>query len=100
MYEDRGDLVVYGKIGRRGGVRGRVEAMVRVTLHHPDGRSLEEAARAIPPNLPIRRSRKSNFSVRFRGLPPEGSVVRIECTPGSPSPSTQAGLVSLAGLEK
>lgn len=81
VYAEGGDLIVYGKIGQRVGVRGRVEAMVRVTLRYPDGRTLEETKRAFPPYLPKRRSRKSNFSVRFPGLPPAGTVVRIECPP-------------------
>ncbi|QDV90750.1 hypothetical protein RAS2_18330 [Phycisphaerae bacterium RAS2] len=102
VYEDRGDMVVYGKIGRRVGVKGRVEAMARVILHLPNGESLEETARAFPPRLPIRRSRKSNFSVRFHGLPPEGSVVRIECMPRPSDTATQtsAPLVLSASLEK
>lgn len=81
VYEDGGDLAVYGKIGRRAGVKGRVAAMVRVILSYPNGGTFEETKRAFPPNLPIRRSRKSNFSVRFPGLPPAGTVVRIECPP-------------------
>lgn len=81
VYEERGDLAVYGKIGRRAAVKGRVEAMVRVILSYPDGRTLEQTKRAFPPHLPIRRSRKSNFTVRFSGLPPAGTVVRIECPP-------------------
>lgn len=102
VYEDRGDMVVYGKIGRRVGVKGRVEAMARVILHLPNGESLEETAHAFPPHLPIRRSRKSNFSVRFRGLPPEGSVVRIECMPGPSGNAMRASarLVSSVSLEK
>lgn len=81
VYEDDGDLIVYEKIGRQAGVKGRVDAMVRVILNYPDGRTLQETKRAFPPYLPIRRSRKSNFSVRFPGLPPAGTVVRIECPP-------------------
>ena len=81
VYEDGGDLAVYGKIGRRAGVKGRVEAMISVILSYPDGRTLEETKRAFPPHLPKRRSRKSNFSVRFPDLPPAGTVVRIDCPP-------------------
>lgn len=95
VYEDGGDLAVYGKIGRRAGVKGRVEAMIRVILSYPDGRTLEETKRAFPPYLPIRRSRKSNFMVRFPGLPPAGAVVRIECPPipaSAPASSSPAVL--------
>ena len=81
VYEDDGDLVVYGKVSRRAGVKGRVDATVRVIVRCPDGRTLEETKRAFPPYLPIRRSRKSNFTVRFQGIPPAGAVVRIECPP-------------------
>lgn len=85
VYEDDGDLVVYGKVGRKAGVTGRVDAVVRVIVQLPDGRTLEGTKRAFPPYLPIRRSRKSNFTVRFDGLPPAGTIVRIECPPITPS---------------
>lgn len=85
VYEDDGDLVVYGKVGRKAGVEGRVDAIVRVIVQHPDGRALEATKPAFPPYLPIRRSRKSNFTVRFDGLPPAGTIVRIECPPSMPS---------------
>lgn len=81
LYEDGGDFVVYGKMGRRKGVSGRVEAQVRMNLRYPDGCTFDETKRAFPPYLPKRRSRKSNFSVRFSGLPPAGTVIRIECPP-------------------
>lgn len=85
VYEDDGNLVVYGKVGRKAGVTGRVEASVRVLVRFPDGSTLEATKRAFPPYLPIRRSRKSNFTVRFDGLPPAGTIVRIECPPSTPS---------------
>lgn len=85
VYEDDGDLVVYGKVGRKAGVKGRIEASVRVLVQFPNGRVLEATKRAFPPYLPIRRSRKSNFTVRFDGLPPAGTIVRIECPPSTPS---------------
>lgn len=78
VYQDDGDWAVYGKVGRKAGVKGRVDATVRVMVRFPDGGTLEEQARAFPPYVPIRRSRGSNFTVRFRGLPPTGTVVRIE----------------------
>lgn len=81
VYEDDGDLVVYGKVGRKADVKGRVDATVRVVVRFPDGRTLEVTSRAFPRYLPIRRSRKSNFTVRFHALPPTGTVVRIECPP-------------------
>lgn len=83
VYEEDGDLFVYGKIGRRAGVKGRVDATVRVIVRLPDGRAVEETTRAFPPYLPVRRSRKSNFTVRFQGTPPTGAVVRIESPPAS-----------------
>lgn len=79
VYEDEGDLIVYGKIGRKAGVKGRMDAMVRVIIQYPDGRTLEETKRAFPPHLPIKSSRKSNFTVHFPGLPANGARVRIEC---------------------
>lgn len=87
VYEDDGDLVVYGKVGRQAGVKGRVDAKIRVVAHFPDGRTLERTTRAFPPHLPIRRSRKSNFTVRFEGQPPSGTVVRIEFPPQPYGPS-------------
>lgn len=65
--------------------------MIRVILSYPDGRKLEETERVFPPYLPIKRSRKSNLTVRFPGLPPVGAVVRIECPPipaGAPASSS------------
>lgn len=94
VYEDEGNLVVYGKVGRKAGVKGRVEASVRVLVRFPDGTTLEATKRAFPPYLPIRRSRKSNFTVRFDGLPPGGTIVRIECRPIAPFTSP-ASLPSL-----
>lgn len=85
VYEDEGNLVVYGKVGRKAGVKGRVDAIVRVVVQLPDGGTLEATKRAFPAHLPIRRSRKSNFTVRFDGLPPAGTIVHIECPPTGPS---------------
>lgn len=81
VYGDDGDFFVYGQIARKAGVTGREDATVRVVVRFPDGRMVEATKRAFPPYLPIRRSRKSNFSVRFPGLPPAGTVVRVECPP-------------------
>lgn len=83
VYEEDGDLFVYGKIGRRAGVKRRVDATVRVIVRLPDGRAVEETTRASPPYLPIKRSRKSNFTVRFQRTAPTGAVIRIECQPGT-----------------
>lgn len=94
VYEDDGDLVVYGKVGRKAGVKGRVEANVRVLVRLRDGSTLETTKRAFPPFLPIRRSRKSNFTVRFSGLPPAGTIVRIECPPGMPSTAPSSSPVA------
>lgn len=94
VYEDEGDLVVYGKVGRKAGVKGRVDAIVRVIVQLPDGSTLEATKRAFPPYLPIRRSRKSNFTVRFDGVPPNGTNVRIECPPTSPSTSPASSSVA------
>lgn len=96
VYEDDGDLIVYGKVGRKAGVEGRVDAIVRVVVQLPDGRRLEETKRAFPPYLPIRRSRKSNFTVRFPELPRAGAVVRIECPPmptNAPASSSPVTLI-------
>lgn len=94
VYEDNGDLVVYGNVSRKAGVQGRVDAIVRVLLQLPDGRTLEETERAFPPYLPIRRSRKSNFTVRFDGLPPAGTIVRLECPPNTPSTAPASSSVA------
>lgn len=100
VYENDGDLIVYGKIGRQSGVKGRVDATVRVIIRYPDGRILEETKRAFPPYLPIRRSRKSNFTLRFSDLPPVGAVIRIEC-PQVPAnaPASSSPVVSFQNKE-
>ncbi len=100
VYEDDGAVTVYGKVGRRAGVKGRVDAAVRVIVRFPDGRTFEKTARAFPPQLPIRRSRKSNFTARFQGLPPAGAVVRIECLPMTTgTATTSSSLVSFQDKE-
>lgn len=92
---DDGELVVYGKLGRKPDVDGRIDGTVRVVVRFPDGRTLEETTRAIPRYLPIRRSRKSNFTVRFQALWPTGAVVWIECPPMTTGPSSaSSSLVS------
>jgi hypothetical protein len=84
VYQDHENLAVYGQIRRRPGVQGSVVATVRVTLHTPDGTISETIKRAFPRNVPFRRNRKSNFLVRFPRIPPDGSVVRIDCLPAAP----------------
>jgi len=95
IYQDDGALVVYGKLGRKAGVTGRVDAVVRVLVRLPDGRTVVETKRAFPPYLPIRRNRHSNFTVRFRELPPIGAVVRIECPPMPASGKVSSSPVTL-----
>lgn len=87
VYIDDAELVVYGRLGRKPGVNGHIDATVRVIVRFPDGSKQEKTTRAFPKYLPIRRSRSSYFNVRFDGLPPAGTIVRVECPP---TPSREA----------
>lgn len=88
VYEDGDDWIVYGQLGRKAGVKGRIDAIVHVIVSSPGGRTLEVTTRASPAHLPVRRSRHSNFSVRLLGRPPPRAVIRIERPPISEARTT------------
>jgi hypothetical protein len=106
VYEDQGDLVVYGTLdmGASGGLRGHVD----VSVVGPDGATLFDAQtnyRAKTVSTPgwtgakhgvFRRAHRRNsslgvYAVRFPGLPPEGSVVKVRHDPSPLSAATQSG---------
>lgn len=78
VYTEDDELVVYGKVGRAAGVSGTIEGHVWVTVLDPDGLSSEQHSATYPRKIPIRRSRKSYFVVRFPSIPRFPIFVRVQ----------------------
>lgn len=102
VYEDQGDLVVYGTVQMRS--PGSLGGHVDVSVIGPDGGRLHEAQVAYRPKTTstsgwagrrpsvFHRAHRRNasfgvYAVRFSGLPPAGSVVKVRHDP-SPLPAS------------
>ena len=103
VYEDKGDLVVSGRLER--GLPRDLAGHMDVTVIAPDGTLVYDAqvnyraGTVSPTGTPtpwhgsLRRAHTRYgsygvYSVRFPGLPPEGSVVKVKHDPEPHSPGT------------
>lgn len=79
VYREQGDLVVYGKIGRRAGVSGPLSGTVLAEALDNQGSTLLAASvSTFPERIPIRRSRHSHFVVRIRETQGVPVLIRVQ----------------------
>ena len=75
---DGDSMVVSGRLLRRTQDMGPLPGHLDIAVLSTDGRLLKEAtANWFPISVPLHGPRDASYTVRFSGLPPEGSVVRI-----------------------
>lgn len=77
-------LVVSGSVRRRGLPSAVLTGHVDLTLVGPDGKPIQEVAKAYTPsNIPQRGPRQSYFTARFVAVPVEGTTIRLRHHGGS-----------------
>lgn len=91
IYEEDGQMVVYGLAGRSMAATESIVGHVDIIVTGPDAAVIYTAStKHFPRRLPMKKSRESNFSVRFPSVPPQGSTVRVIYHP-TPEHGGQAG---------
>lgn len=108
VYEDKGDLVIAGRLER--GLPRDLGGHIDVAVIAPDGRAVYDAQVNYkagttsthewsgPKDAVFRRARTHRtgsygvYSIRFPGLPPEGSLVKVRHEPGPHVPAVPAPL--------
>jgi hypothetical protein len=79
VYQEGNELLVSGRVKRRGTGRVIPRGHVDIAILSPEGNVIEKASTSYVPTT-IRRKlshRGSHFNARFSVVPPEGSTVRV-----------------------
>lgn len=78
VWQDDGEMIVYGQVRRSPSASGIIRGHIDVTVIDRDGKVLQTASRRhFPGDVPTRRWHGSSFTVKFAGVPPPGSTVRV-----------------------
>ncbi|MCK4752024.1 MAG: hypothetical protein KAS75_01160 [Planctomycetes bacterium] len=79
-YEDGDGFVVTGALRRRDTIGLPIKTHVDITIQSPDGTIIDESRSSdvhVPRRIIGRGQSLKRFRVRFSGIPPQGSLVRL-----------------------
>jgi hypothetical protein len=79
IWTEDGNMVVYGIVHRQTQMNAPLEGHVDVWILSPDGKqSVHLLATPTTLRIPQKGPRSSSFRARYNGIPPAGSIVRVE----------------------